>query len=261
MTDPILEIRDAHVTFKRPGGQVLKAVNGVSLAMQPGEVVGLVGESGCGKSTLARAITGLQPLESGQILFRGKEIRPLGLRRRKGEELSIQMVFQNPYASLNPRRRISDQIEDGRAVSSTQAPTVKELLERVQLPAHYANRFPHEFSGGERQRIAIARAIAASPQVLVGDEPIASLDASLQIHVAELMRDLAKDTGASLLFITHDLAIVRQICNRIIVMNAGKIVEQGPAEEIWDSPQETYTRKLLAAIPIADGLGTIPVLD
>lgn len=259
---PILTVSHAVVRFKRPGDSDLVAVDNVSFDLLPGEVVGLVGESGCGKSTLARSICGLQQLHSGEISYRGHAVRALGLRKRPRHELGIQMVFQNPYSSLNPRRTIGDQIEDGRRiyVGEGEPLPVSELLEQVQLSASDARRYPHQFSGGQRQRAAIARAMAAGPDVLIGDEPIASLDASLQIHVAELMRDLSRQTGTALLFITHDLSIVRQICDRIIVMNAGAIVESGPARKIWDHPSEPYTRRLLASIPIADGEGRIPGL-
>ncbi len=256
----ILDVSGAQVRFRRPGNSDLYAVDGVDLKLYSGEVVGLVGESGCGKSTLSRAITGLQALSDGSISFHGEKVKPLGLGRRPAAQLPIQMVFQNPYASLNPRRTVREQIEDGRRINPGTAPSVEELLEQVQLSPDDAGRYPHQFSGGQRQRIAIARAVAAGPEILIGDEPIASLDASLQIRVAELMRDLAVATHASLLFITHDLAIVRQICDRIVVMRAGKIVEEGPAEQIWDSPQEDYTRTLLASIPIADGEGRLPGL-
>ena len=259
--NPLLEVNDAVVRFKRPGLPDLAAVDGVSLTINAGEVVGLVGESGCGKSTLARSISGLQRLDEGSITFDGVEVKPLSLRKRSPHDMGIQMVFQNPYASLNPRRRIGDQIEGARHVNPAGAPSVAALLEQVGLEAADAERYPYQFSGGQRQRIAIARAMASGPRVLIGDEPIASLDASLQIKVARLMRDLTRATGTALLVITHDLAIVRQICDRIVVMNAGKIVEEGPAEQIWDAPREAYTRLLLGAIPIADGLGRIPLAD
>jgi ABC-type microcin C transport system duplicated ATPase subunit YejF len=169
-------------------------------------------------------------------------------------------VFQNPYASLNPRRRVGAQIEDGRRVAAGEAQSVGELLEQVGMDPSAASRYPHEFSGGQRQRVAIARAMATRPDLLIGDEPIASLDASLQSRVAALMRKVALDSGASLLFISHDLAVVRAIADRIAVMRAGTIVEQGSAEQVWASPQHPYTRRLLAAIPIADGLGRLPAV-
>jgi peptide/nickel transport system ATP-binding protein len=255
-----LAVEQATVTYRQPGRGVLKAVDGVDLEVGAGEVVGLVGESGCGKSTLARAICGLEPLASGRILLEGEPVGKLGLRSREVRLRRIQMVFQNPYASLNPRRRVGAQIEDGRKVAAGDALSVTELLESVGLEAAAAGKYPHEFSGGQRQRVAIARAMAAGPDLLIGDEPIASLDASLQARVATLMRNVALEQGASLLFISHDLAVVRVIADRIAVMQAGRIVEQGPAEQVWASPQHPYTRRLLAAIPIADGLGRLPAV-
>lgn len=255
-----LTVRDVVVRYRRPGRDPLVAVDEVSLDLAPGEVVGLVGESGCGKSTLARAICGLEPLTSGEIRFDGDEVAELGLRRRPRRQRRIQMVFQNPYASLNPRRRVGSQISDAFAVTGPDHPSVAELLQSVDLPADAASRFPHEFSGGQRQRIAIARAIGAGPEVLIGDEPIASLDASLQARLAELMREIALANGASLLFISHDLSVVRMIADRVAIMQAGRIVETGPTAEVWSNPRDDYTRRLLASIPIADGLGHLPGL-
>ena len=255
-----LAVEGATVTYRQPGRGVLTAVDGVDLEVAAGEVVGLVGESGCGKSTLARAICGLEPLTAGRILLDGDPVAKLGLRARDVPLRRIQMVFQNPYASLNPRRRVGAQIEDGRKVAAGEVPSVTELLESVGLDAAAATRYPHEFSGGQRQRVAIARAMAAGPDLLIGDEPIASLDASLQSRVATLMRNIALEQGASLLFISHDLAVVRVIADRIAVMQAGRIVEQGAAEQVWAAPQHPYTRRLLAAIPIADGLGHLPAM-
>ncbi|HEV7623809.1 MAG TPA: ATP-binding cassette domain-containing protein [Amnibacterium sp.] len=257
MTDR-LEIDEATVTYRQPGRRTLTAVDSVSLSLRAGEVLGLVGESGCGKSTLARAVCGLEPLSSGAIRFDGEPVRRLGLRPRDSRQRRIQMVFQNPYASLNPRRRVGAQIEDARAVAGRDALPVERLLEQVGLEPAVASRYPYEFSGGQRQRIAIARAMAAAPEVLIGDEPIASLDASLQARIASLMRDVALEQGASLLFISHDLSVVRVIADRIAVMQSGRIVEEGPTDRVWSDPQHPYTRRLLAAIPIADGLGRLP---
>jgi len=255
-----LSVSDARVTYNVTGRAALNAVDGVSFTLEPGAVLGLVGESGCGKSTLARAICGLVPLSGGSIDFGGAPIGTLGLSGRDRRLLRIQMVFQNPYASLNPRRRIGKQIEDARRIHPGTALTVGELLDQVELPRSTAAGFPFQFSGGQRQRIAIARAMATGPEVLIGDEPIASLDASLQSKVAQLMRRVAIESGASLLFISHDLAIVRTIADRVLVMNRGKIVEEGETETIWDAPQHPYTKRLLAAIPAVDGLGRIPLV-
>jgi peptide/nickel transport system ATP-binding protein len=195
------------------------------------------------------------------VTFDGTPVTTLGLRRRPAELTRIQMVFQDPYASLHPRRAIGVQIGDGvrtavawGAVSS--APAV--WLERVGLDPDAASRFPHEFSGGQRQRIAIARSLAARPDLLIGDEPISALDASTQAVVAALMRDLAVDSGAGLLFISHDLSVVRLIADRLVVMYRGRIVESGPAADIWRDPRHPYTQALLAAVPVPDGSGRMP---
>ncbi len=261
-TNPaLLRIDSLSVQYKLPGRGVLTAVNDVSFELPSKRVLGLVGESGCGKSTLARAVCGLEPIHSGSIRFNGEPIRTLGMRTRPKDLLRIQMVFQNPYASLNPRRTVGAQIADGLRINPQKDSwSVAGLLEEVELPSDVQSRFPHQFSGGQRQRIAIARAIASGPQLLIGDEPIASLDASLQAKVASLMRRLALESGASMLFISHDLAVVRTIADEVAVMNKGEIVEHGPVEQVWRSPRDPYTQRLLAAIPAVDGLGRLPGL-
>ncbi len=263
MTSPLLSVSDLVVQYRRSGGPPTRAVAGVSLDIRPGEVVGLVGESGCGKSTLARAVCGLTAPSEGRIEFAGTPVRPLGLRRRDPALTQVQMVFQDPYGSLNPRRRVGVQIADGIRTAAergdaAEGATPQEYLTRVGLPATAAERYPHEFSGGQRQRIAIARALAARPRLLVGDEPISALDASAQAQVATLMRSLAVESGAGLLFISHDLSVVRLIADRIAVMYLGRIVETGPTTTIWDDPRHPYTRALLAAIPLPDGAGRLP---
>ncbi|MER6945007.1 ABC transporter ATP-binding protein [Nonomuraea sp. NPDC000554] len=252
----LLTIDDLVVEHRSPGRPIVRAVAGASLEVTAGEVVGLVGESGCGKSTLARAVCGLNPVTAGSIRFDGEPVTPLGLRRRK--LTGIQMVFQDPYASLNPRRRVGDQIADGLRTARDSTTKPADLLERVGLPRDFADRHPHEFSGGQRQRIAIARALAARPRLLIGDEPISALDASAQAQVATLMRDLAVESGAGLLFISHDLSVVRLIADRIAVMYLGRIVEVGDTAEVWANPRHPYTRALLQAIPKPDGLGVLP---
>lgn len=253
-----LVLDDVSVVYKRPRQPNLVAVDRVALRVAPGEVVALVGESGCGESSIAKAICGLEPFVGGRATFGGTPIVPLGLRRRPATLLPVQLVFQNPNSSLNPRRRIGAQLEDARAANPGRAASVEEVLADVQLPASAASRYPHEFSGGQRQRIAIARAMAVGPELLIGDEPIASLDASLQAQIARLMRAVALRAGTSLLFISHDLAVVRLIADRVVVMRQGRIVEQGPTEDIWNRPQHPYTRRLLASIPAANGLGRLP---
>ncbi|MFB7334502.1 ABC transporter ATP-binding protein [Streptomyces adustus] len=259
----LLSIDDLVVQYRRPGAPPTRAVAGVSLEVRAGEVVGLVGESGCGKSTLARAVCGLTPSEEGSISFDGTPVRPLGVRRRDPALTSIQMVFQDPYGSLNPRRRVGAQIADGIRTAAgrgedADGATPEDLLTRVGLPADAATRYAQEFSGGQRQRIAIARALAARPRLLVADEPISALDASAQLHVARLMRSLAVESGAGLLFISHDLSVVRLIADRIAVMYLGQIVETGITAEVWDNPRHPYTQALLAAIPQPDGAGLLP---
>ena len=255
---PLLELENVSCEYKLGGGGRFRAVSDVSLQLGRSEVLGLVGESGCGKSTLAKLICGLERTAGGTITFDSHPVKPLGLGRRHKQLLGVQMVFQNPYASLNPRRRIRDQLTDALALDPEQNWTVESLLEAVDLPVDAAQRYSHSFSGGQRQRIAIARALAAGPKVLVGDEPIASLDAFLQSRIARMMRDLAIDSGASMIFISHDLSVVRDIADRVAVMEAGQIVEVGSTRQIWDDPQHPYTKKLLAAIPKVDGKGNIP---
>jgi oligopeptide/dipeptide ABC transporter ATP-binding protein len=254
----LLTIDDLVVEHRTPGRPLVRAVAGASLTVAAGEVVGLVGESGCGKSTLARAVCGLHPAAAGTITVGGHPVTPLGLRGRHRALTGAQMVFQDPYASLNPRRRVGAQIADGLRTADDRTTAPADLLERVGLPRNFAERFPHEFSGGQRQRIAIARALAARPSLLIGDEPISALDASAQAHVARLMRDLAVESGAGLLFISHDLSVVRLIADRIAVMYLGKIVETGPTAEVWADPKHPYTRALLGAIPVPDGRGVLP---
>ncbi|TYC07626.1 ABC transporter ATP-binding protein [Actinomadura syzygii] len=261
----LLSVSDLVVQHRRAGRRPVRAVAGVSLDLGAGEVLGLVGESGCGKSSLARAVCGLTAPTGGEILFDGRPMRPLGVRRRAPALTGVQMVFQDPYGSLNPRRRVSAQIADGiragaeRGERGATKLTPGALLVRVGLPEDLADRYPQELSGGQRQRVAIARAVAARPRLLVGDEPISALDASAQAQVARMMRALAVESGAGLLFISHDLSVVRLIADRIAVMYLGRIVETGPTAEVWENPRHPYTRALLAAIPHPDGAGRLPV--
>jgi ABC-type glutathione transport system ATPase component len=255
---PLLSLDSVSCEYKLDGGGRFRAVDGVSLQLGRSEVLGLVGESGCGKSTLAKLICGLEKPAGGTITFAGDRVKALGLKKRAKSQLGIQMVFQNPYASLNPRRRIRDQLEEALALDPSGNWNVESLLEAVDLPTDSAQRYSHSFSGGQRQRIAIARALAAGPKILVGDEPIASLDAFLQARIARMMRDLAIDSGASMIFISHDLSVVRDIADKVAVMEAGRIVEVASTDDIWNNPQHPYTKKLLAAIPKVDGKGIIP---
>ena len=255
----LLSIDDLVVEY--PGRTTVRAVDGIGLSIEPGEVLALVGESGCGKSSTARAVVGMERPTSGAVQYRGQAVPPLGFRRRPQQFTAIQMVFQDPNSSLNPRKRIGAQIADGIAAARARGEAgsaAGEWLDAVGLDAAMASRYPHQFSGGQRQRIAIARALAARPDLIVADEPISALDASSQAAVAGLMRRLCLEAGAGMLFISHDLSVVRAIADRTAVMYRGRIVESGRSEAIWSDPVHPYTRALLSAIPRPDGLGTMP---
>ena len=257
----VLEIDSLEVTYERRDRARFRAVAGASLAIGQGEIVGLVGESGCGKSSLARAAVGLVAPTAGTVRFEGRPVVPLTRRARSADLTRLQLVFQNPYSSLNPRRRVGDQVGDGIAVGtgrSGKTARVVELLELVGLPSNARSRYPHEFSGGQRQRIAIARALAADPSLIVLDEPLASLDASAQAQVANLLLDLSQRLSLSLLLISHDLAIVHHVADVVSVMYLGRIVESGPTRALWETPQHPYTEALIAAVPHPDGTGTMP---
>ena len=251
-----LELHDVEVTYERRGRESVRAVAGASLIVERGQIVGLVGESGCGKSSLARAAVGLVKASAGEIHFEGREVAPLTRRARPRELTRLQMVFQNPYSSLNPRRKIGSQIADGGGGGGRKR--VAELLELVGLPPNAATRFPHQFSGGQRQRIAIARALAADPSVIVLDEPLASLDASAQAQIANLLVNLSRELGLSLLLISHDLAIVRHVADVVSVMYLGVMVETAPTRSLWEIPLHPYTEALIGAVPLADGSGFLP---
>jgi oligopeptide/dipeptide ABC transporter ATP-binding protein len=263
MTTPALELRDVEVVYERRGRERVRAVAGASLTLEQGQIVGLVGESGCGKSSLARAAVGLVRPAAGSVLFEGREVTPLTRRARPRELAGLQMVFQNPYSSLNPRRKVGSQLADALDVLDL-APRgerrfrVQELLERVGLPQAAATRYPHQFSGGQRQRIAVARALAANPSVLVLDEPLASLDASAQAQLANLLVELSRDLSLSLLLISHDLAIVRHVADVVSVMYLGVMVETGPTQPLWSLPLHPYTEALIGAVPSPDGRGVLP---
>ncbi len=258
----LLELHDVEVVYERRGRDPVTAVAGASLVLEPGRIVGLVGESGCGKSTLARAAVGLQATHAGRIDFEGRAVTMLSRRARAKELVRLQMVFQNPFSSLNPRRTIGAQIADGLAAGGGRrrgtSAGIGELLERVGMPAAAAARYPHQFSGGQRQRIAIARALAAAPSAIVLDEPLSSLDASAQAQIANLLVGLARSLDMGLLLISHDLAIVRYIADAVFVMYLGKVVEIGSTAAAWDTPVHPYTEALIAAVPHADGQGLLP---
>ncbi|HEY0415522.1 MAG TPA: ABC transporter ATP-binding protein [Gaiellaceae bacterium] len=248
-----LELTDVVVDYHGRGGAV-RAVAGASIAVARGEIVGLVGESGCGKSTLARAAVGLVETAGGSVTFEGRPVTALGRRARPSDLVRLQLVFQNPYSSLNPRRTVASQVADG-----SRGASVPELLELVGLPSNAGSRYPHEFSGGQRQRIAIARALAARPSVVVLDEPLASLDASAQAQLANLLKRLARELEVGLLLISHDLAIVRHVADFVSVMYLGRMVETAPTEQLWELPAHPYSEALIAAVPRADGGGVLPV--
>ena len=254
--DTLLEIRDLEVFFKVESG-ILKAVNGIDLVLQKGTTTGLVGESGCGKSTLGRSILGLYRPDNGRILFKGKDIHGHDRKERKRFRKEVQMIFQDPYASLDPLCVVSDIIAEGMDIhglypGSERRGRVIELLRMVGLSEGHANRFPHEFSGGQRQRIGIARALSVEPELIVCDEPISALDVSIQAQIVNLIKELQKRMDLTYLFITHDLSMVRHISDRIAVMYLGSLMEVAPADDLYEGSFHPYTRALLSAIPVAD---------
>ncbi len=238
--------------FRSQPADGIEAVSGVSFELACGETLGLVGESGCGKTTLARMLLKLLPADEGKILYRGVDLVPLSEAEMRPLRRRIQIVFQDPYGSLNPRLTIGQALRDGlRLAGITGRGAVRHriatLLERVGLPASAADRYPHEFSGGQRQRIGIARALSVEPEILVCDEPVSALDVSIQAQILNLLGDLREDLSLSCLFISHDLNVVGYFCRRIAVMVHGRIVEEAPAETLFDNPLHPYTRQLLAA--------------
>jgi oligopeptide transport system ATP-binding protein len=254
----ILELKDMKKHFTVGSGKKLKAVDGVTFGIYKGETLGIVGESGCGKSTAGKTIIGLYDITEGDVIFKGKSVKKMNNKQRREYTRSMQMVFQDPYASLNPRMTVGDIIAEGIDIHglakdrADRRKRVFELLEAVGLNAEHAGRFPHEFSGGQRQRIGIARALAIEPDFIVADEPISALDVSVQAQVINLFQKLQKERGLTYLFIAHDLAMVKHISDRIGVMYLGKLVELTTSAHLYEKPLHPYTQSLLSAIPIPD---------
>ena len=257
---PLLEVENLRKYFPVRGGLLyrtqahVKAVDGISFDVRPGETFGLVGESGCGKTTVGRAIMRLQPRDSGNVRFQGKDIYSLGSREMKALRRDMQIIFQDPYSSLDPRMPVGEIVSEGLAVhggmsAKEREELVLETMTRVGLRGQYARRYPHEFSGGQRQRIGIARALVLRPKFMVCDEPVSALDVSIQSQILNLLKDLQGEFGLTYLFIAHNLAVVRYISDRIGVMYLGKMAELADSEEIFARPLHPYTQALLSAIP------------
>ncbi|HEX4012038.1 MAG TPA: dipeptide ABC transporter ATP-binding protein [Solirubrobacteraceae bacterium] len=268
MSENLIEVRDLvkhfpikqGIVFQRQVGAV-KAVDGVSFEVKQGETMGIVGETGCGKSTTARLLCRLMDPTSGSIVFDGHEVATQKRDDLKALHRDMQMIFQDPYSSLNPRKTIGSIISDPFVIHNLytgdgeRKRRVQDLMDRVGLnPEHY-NRYPHEFSGGQRQRIGVARAIALEPKLLIADEPVSALDVSIQAQVLNLLRQLQREMGLTLIFIAHDLSVVRHMCDRVAVMYLGKIVEMSPADVLYTTPRHPYTGALLSAVPVPDPTG------
>jgi ABC-type oligopeptide transport system ATPase subunit len=257
----LLSVRNLSTWFPVYGGVLrrqtgeIKAVDGVSFEIEPGKTVGLVGESGSGKTTVGRTLLKLIPATAGEVLYEGRDILPLGESEFRPMRKDLQMIFQDPFGSLNPRMTIGAILAEPLEIhfsamnKAERRARVAELLGLVGLPADAMGRYPHEFSGGQRQRIGIARALAVKPKFIVCDEPVSALDVSVQAQIVNLLQDLQEQLGVAYLFIAHDLAVVEHVSDHVIVMHRGKIVESAPAGEIYENPQHDYTKKLLSAVP------------
>jgi ABC-type glutathione transport system ATPase component len=255
---PLLQIDDLVVEYPARGWRQppFRVLHGISLHIDAGETVGLVGESGSGKTTLGRALLGLAPVTSGEIRYGGRLISGLGKKERRALSQEIQVVFQDPYTSLNPAMTVNDILTEPLLVAGLSREAadvrVRELLDQVYLPADAAGRLPREFSGGQRQRIAIARALCRDPKLIVCDEPVSALDLSTQSRVLDLFIEIQQRTGVAYLFITHDLSVVRYVSHRVAVMYRGEIVESGDAVKVTSEPEDPYTKRLMLAVPVPD---------
>lgn len=256
MRESLVEVKNLKKHFQLGGDLVLKAVDGVTFSIQKGETLGLVGESGCGKSTLGRTIIRLYENTDGEVLFKGKNVHRLKGKDSSQFHRDVQMIFQDPQASLNPRLTVEDIIAEGLDIHGlsrgSRRERVAELLDLVGLRKEHAQRFPHEFSGGQRQRIGIARALAVEPEFIIADEPISALDVSIQAQVVNLLEDLQAERGLTYLFIAHDLSMVKHISTRIGVMYLGKLVELAASSELYKQPLHPYTQALLSSVPVPD---------
>ncbi len=257
---PLLEVKNLNVSFSIPGqgfarATTFDAVKDLSFAVDRGQTLAIVGESGSGKSTTARAILALVKARSGQVLFKGRDLLTLTAREMRAQRARIQMIFQDPIASLSPRRTVFQLIEEPLLVhvpkmsGADRAAKVLTYMDRMRLPATARNRYPHEFSGGQAQRIGIARALICEPDLLIADEPVSALDVSIQAEVLDLLAEIKQQQDLALIFISHDLSVVYQVCDQVLVMKQGQVRESGRVEQVFDAPQDPYTQRLLAAIP------------
>ena len=255
----LFQVKDLHVTYRRPGQKAVEAVRGVSFDLHAGETLGIVGESGSGKSTIAKTLLLLQPSSWGEVFFRGKNIAAFTAVERRQYRRDVQMVFQDAVGSLNPRMTIRQALNEilqkslggvrGRQSPRSLSPTPESLISLVGLSKAVLDQYPRELSGGQCQRASFARALAVNPKVLVADEPVSALDVSVQARILNLMRDLRRELGLAILLIAHDLSVVRNVCDRVCVMHRGLFEDVGPAEDVFDHPQSDYTKNLLAAVP------------
>ena len=255
---PLIQLKDLKTYFKLNGGATLHAVDGINLDIQEGETIGVVGESGCGKSTLGRSILRLVEPTSGQIIYKGQDVTKISQRKFRPLRQDLQIIFQDPYASIDPRKSVIEVIAEYMIIHKTYAHRVDiynraaELMDMVGLARRYANMYPHELDGGRRQRIGIARALSLNPKFIVCDEPVSALDVSIQAQILNLLMDLGDELNLTYLFINHDLSVVKHISDRIMVMYLGQAVEIAPSEELFSNPLHPYTQALLAAIPEPD---------